>query len=191
MGRTPLQFLNIPYKMKKLFTLLCASALLLFAGCEQSPKTFTFKDVSFTYPSSFTIKSQEVDDDGDLALFLLKDDDTFMSVWIIEHDEEEIASLSDAELREAIREQAVSLFELDLDDEDMVIDGDPSLLNSPEGSTPGTVVSYSGTNYGDPFLGRASCTLLGKYTIELRYQAMTQEALDPLVDIATSFTLNQ
>lgn len=172
--------------MKKLF-LLAASALLLLASCTSEPKTYIFHDLSFTYPANYTIDDEDVDDSR-VLLTLSKDDDNFMIVHIVRHDAELLSEMDRSEIQESIEEDAVDLLMLDVEDEDMEIDMESvSSLTSPEGSTPGILLTYNGKFFGDPFKGRISVTVLRNYEIRLKYEATNDKALDEMTGIATSF----
>ena len=172
--------------MKKLF-LLAASALLLLASCTSEPKTYTYKNLTFTYPASYTIEDEDVNDSR-VLLTVSKDDDNFMIVHIVDHEVDLLSEMDRSEIQDSIEEDALDLLMLDVEDEEMEVDTESvTSLASPEGSTPGVLLRYKGTYFGDPFIGRISVTVLRNYEIRLKYEATNEKALNEMTDIATSF----
>ena len=166
-----------------------AAAILLLAGCETGPKTYNYQDLSFTYPATYTVEDEKVTD-GRLSLILSKDDDNFMIVNIITLDDDIHEVMDRSEIQDSVEEDALDLLMLDIDDEEMEVDKESiDALSSPEGSAPGVLISYDGTYFGDPFMGRISVTVLRNYEILLKYEATNDKSLDEMTDIATSFNV--
>ena len=173
--------------MKKLFFL--AVTALLLAACNTEPKTYTYQDLSFTYPASYKLEDEQSSSEK-LSLSLAKDDDNFMIVYVIPLDKDILSELERSEIQSNVEEDALDLLMLDVDDEDMEIDKESiNVLSSPEGSAPGILLSYDGTYYDDPFKGRISVTVLRNYEILLKYEATNDKALLEMTDIATSFNV--
>ena len=174
--------------MKKIL-LLAISALMLLVACKSEPKTYTYEDLSFTYPASYKLEDEESSSEK-LSLSLAKDDDNFMIVYVIPLDKNILSELERSEIQNNVEEDALDLLMLDVDDEDMDIDKESiNALSSPEGSAPGVLLSYNGKYYGDPFKGRISVTVLRNYEILLKYEATNDKALLEMTDIATSFNV--
>lgn len=175
--------------MKKLFFAIIALAALLTA-CESSPKTYEWGDLSFTYPAAYEVETIKEDDDM-IRLCISKDDDNFMLAELREYDMEDIESLSRDEIQEAIESDAMSLYMLDEEDENMTIDGNPEVVTSPEGSAPGVLFMYSGTHYEDVIKARISVTVIRNYEVILRYEGTEDKAMSEMLDIATSFDVTE
>ena len=172
--------------MKRLF-FLAASAMLLLASCKSEPKTYTYQDVSFTYPASFKIEDEDIDDYSAI-LTLTKDEDNFMIIHIVPDDA--LLLLDRSDVQESIEQDALDLLMLDVDDEDMDVDADSvSAMSSPEGSAPGVLLMYNATSFGEPVKGRISITVQRQYQIRLKYEANNDKALNEMTDIATSFNV--
>jgi len=174
--------------MKRLF-FLAASALLLLAACTSEPNTYTYKDLTFTYPAGYTIDDEDVDDSR-AFLTVFKDDDNFMIVHIVNHEVNLLGEMERSEIQESIEQDALDLLMLDVDDEEKDVDAESvSLLSSPESSSPGVLIRYKGSYEEDPFVGRISITVLRNYEIRLKYEANNDKALNEMTDIATSFNV--
>ena len=175
--------------MKKLFFLL-AAAILLVTACEPTTKTYTWRDLSFEYPSDYSVEILSEGEDL-VRLLIGVDDDNFMLAELHEYDEDDLGELTVDEIQEAIESDAMGIYQLDVDDENMTIDGHPDVITSPDGSVPGVLFLYSGTHYEDVIKARISVTVLGTYEIILRYEAVDDKELDRMTDIATSFKLGE
>lgn len=171
--------------MKKILLALCA-LLPLFSCGSSEPKEFVWNDISITFPRTFTMKDQK-EEDGVCKFSLVKDDDNFLIVHYEPIDSEVLAEMSDEEIRSAINEDAYGLYMADVEDENMTINQESLVvIESPEDSRPGVVYMYEGTNYGDPFKGRISITVVDRYEVIIMAEATNDLNLGQITDIITS-----
>ena len=171
--------------MKKLILALSA-ALLLVSACGEKTKTFTYGDLTFTYPTTYELDST-TQDDGTLSVYLQHKDklSNSLNLDVFELDMDEVNGATDEEILDFLKECCQDYYDIYVgDDDDFVIQS-----QSPMDTNLSPYMAYitmTGTAYDEYFDGEIIAMIYDNYCLTGFVSGATEKDSDEVLDIMLS-----
>lgn len=171
--------------MKNLILPLLAAAALL-VSCD-STSHFSFEEIEFDYPSSWTIKNQDTDDDT-MAIMLEKPGDAIGYLFIEVFREN--SAISDDEDPDVVGSYlahvAHNIAEIFIPDENVTLtdelEDEDDIYYDTDNKPYEAIDFFEGTYYDSPYYGVVRSMIIDRYRITAYAQAGSEKELDQYID---------
>ena len=172
--------------MKKLIFALSALLLIVSACGEKKTKTFTYGDLTFTYPAEYELDST-TQDDGTLVVYLQHKDilSNSLNMEVYALDMDQVNAASEEELLNYLKGYCQDYYDIWVgDDDDFVIEAQSELdtNNSPLMA----YITMRGKAYDEPFDGEIICMIWDEYCLTGFVSGVDEKASDEVLDIMLS-----